>query len=80
MSMFVVSADTPGIEILRNVATMEDSDELDHGIHGYVRYNQVRVPLDAMLGGPGEGLPTGIGPQNVQTRAQGESEQNDGGH
>ena len=56
MSMLVVPAETPGIEILRNVATMDDCEELDEGIHGYVRYNQVRVPLDAMLGAPGEGF------------------------
>jgi acyl-CoA dehydrogenase len=56
MSMFIVPAETPGIEILRNVPTMEESEELDEGIHGYIRYNRVRVPLDAMLGGPGEGF------------------------
>ena len=56
MSMFVVPAETPGIEILRNVSTMDERDELDEGIHGYVRYDRVRVPLDAMLGGPGEGF------------------------
>ena len=56
MSMFVVPADTPGIEILRNVSTMDEPDVLDEGIHGYIRYNQVRVPLDAMLGNPGEGF------------------------
>jgi acyl-CoA dehydrogenase len=54
MSMLVVPAETPGIEILRNVATMDEED--GDGIHGYIRYNQVRVPLDAMLGGPGEGF------------------------
>jgi acyl-CoA dehydrogenase len=26
------------------------------GTEGYIRYNQVRVPLDAMLGAPGEGF------------------------
>jgi acyl-CoA dehydrogenase len=56
MSMFVVPAETPGIEIVRNVATMEDCEDLDEGIHGYVRYDQVQVPLDAMLGGPGQGF------------------------
>jgi acyl-CoA dehydrogenase len=56
MSMLVVPAETPGIEILRNVATMSESDEHDEGIHAYIRYNNVRVPLDAMLGGPGEGF------------------------
>jgi acyl-CoA dehydrogenase len=56
MSMFVVPAETPGINILRNVATMEDSEELDEGIHGYISYDHVRVPLDAMLGEPGQGF------------------------
>src|SRR3546814_10381134 len=56
MSMIVVPAETQGIEIIRNVAVLGERDDLDEGIHGYVRYNQVRVPLDAMLGGPGEGF------------------------
>ncbi len=56
MSMFVVPAETPGIEIRRNVATMAERDDLDEGIHGYIRYRQVRVPLDALLGAPGEGF------------------------
>lgn len=56
MSMFIVPSETEGIEILRNVATMSERDDLDEGTHGYIRYNQVRVPLDAMLGGPGEGF------------------------
>ncbi|GAB2857277.1 acyl-CoA dehydrogenase family protein [Nocardioides pacificus] len=56
MSMIVVPAETPGIEILRNVGTLGERDDLDEGIHGYVRYHQVRVPLDHMLGGPGGGF------------------------
>jgi acyl-CoA dehydrogenase len=56
MSMLIVPAETPGIEIIRSVATMAESDEHDEGTHGYIRYNQVRVPLDAMLGAPGEGF------------------------
>jgi acyl-CoA dehydrogenase len=56
MSMFVVPAETPGIEIQRNVATMAERDDLDEGIHGYIRYREVRVPADAMLGGPGQGF------------------------
>src|SRR5215217_9732023 len=56
MSMFVVPAETPGIEIKRNVATMAERDDLDEGIHGYVRYRLVRVPADAMLGSRGEGF------------------------
>lgn len=56
MSMFVVPADTPGIEIIRNVAVMGDREELDEGTHAYIRYNDVRVPADAILGGPGQGF------------------------
>ncbi|UPW08577.1 acyl-CoA dehydrogenase family protein [Gordonia terrae] len=56
MSMFVVPAETPGIEILRNVAVMPDREELDEGTHAYIRYHDVRVPADAILGGPGEGF------------------------
>ncbi len=56
MSMLVVPADTPGVELVRNVGTIGDDLAHDDGIHGYIRYNKVRVPADAMLGGPGEGF------------------------
>src|SRR3546814_2890467 len=52
MSMFIVPSETPGIEILRNVGGMNDHD--DEGHHAYIRYDKVRVPLDAMLGAPGQ--------------------------
>ncbi|MDB5968660.1 MAG: acyl-CoA dehydrogenase domain protein [Hydrocarboniphaga sp.] len=52
MSMLIVPAETPGINILRNVGGMNDSDEEGH--HAYIRYEKVRVPLDAMLGKRGE--------------------------
>lgn len=52
MSMFIVPAETPGIEILRNVGGMNDTEE--EGAHAYMRYDKVRVPLDALLGKPGE--------------------------
>ncbi|KAA1394274.1 acyl-CoA dehydrogenase family protein [Aeromicrobium ginsengisoli] len=55
MSMFIVPAETPGVEIVRNVATFVESRE-DEGTHAYVRYTGVRVPADHMLGGPGEGF------------------------
>ena len=55
MSMFIVPADTPGFEILRNVAIAGESDPED-GAQCHVRYNQVRVPLDHMLGNLGEGF------------------------
>jgi len=54
LSMFVVPSETPGIRIIRNVAGMNDRG--DEGAHGYVRYENVRVPADAMLGAPGEGF------------------------
>ena len=56
MSMFVVPAETPGIEILRDVCVMGDREELDEGTHAYIQYNDVRVPADAILGGPGQGF------------------------
>jgi acyl-CoA dehydrogenase len=52
MSMFVVPTDTAGIEIVRNPGVY--SEEPGEGNHAYVRYNDVRVPLDAMLGGEGQ--------------------------
>jgi acyl-CoA dehydrogenase len=55
MSMFIVPTDSPGFEILRKVAIAGESDPED-GAQCYVRYNKVRVPLDYMLGKPGEGF------------------------
>ncbi|MEQ9640334.1 MAG: acyl-CoA dehydrogenase family protein [Alphaproteobacteria bacterium] len=49
MSMFIVPADTPGLEIIRNVGIHEND-----GSHGYVRYKDVRVPADHMLGERGD--------------------------
>lgn len=54
--MFIVPADTPGIEIKRSVATGGERDDLDEGTHAYIRYHSVRVPGDAILGGPGQGF------------------------
>ena len=55
MSMFIVPAETPGIEILRNVAIAGEADPED-GHHAHIRYDRVRVPRDHMLGGVGEGF------------------------
>ena len=55
MSMFIVPAETPGIEILRNVAIAGEADPED-GHHAHIRYNRVRVPRNHMLGLPGEGF------------------------
>lgn len=56
MSMFIVPAETPGIINQRNVCTMDTVEKLDEGQHGYMRYDHVRLSLDAMLGAPGEGF------------------------
>jgi acyl-CoA dehydrogenase len=50
MSMFVLPAATPGIEILRNVGDISETV----ATHAYVRYTDVRVPADHMLGGQGQ--------------------------
>jgi acyl-CoA dehydrogenase len=47
MSMFIVPKETPGFAILRNMAVGLHEGE---GSHAYVRYEDVRVPRDAMLG------------------------------
>jgi acyl-CoA dehydrogenase len=52
MSMFLVPADTPGIEILRNLATYGEPDE--EGSHALIRYTDVRVPASAVLGKEGD--------------------------
>jgi acyl-CoA dehydrogenase len=50
MSMFIVPSETPGIEMIRNMPVGH------HGkpSHAYLRYNDVKVPKDAMLGGRGD--------------------------
>lgn len=55
MSMLIVDAKTPGLEIIRNVGIAGECAN-EEGGHAYIRYNKVRVPLDAMLGGPGQGF------------------------
>jgi len=50
MSMFIVPADTPGIEIVRNVGFLAEKQQ----VHAYLRFTGVRVPLDHMLGEPGQ--------------------------
>jgi acyl-CoA dehydrogenase len=52
MSMFIVPAETPGINIIRNVGLGMEED--GHGTHGYIRYEDVRVPADHLLGGEGQ--------------------------
>jgi acyl-CoA dehydrogenase len=53
MSMFVVPRETPGVEIVRNVGMYGHTGE---GTHAYMRYTDVRIPADHILGGRGEGF------------------------
>ena len=55
-SMFLVPTNTPGVEIVRNVGLGYESESDDHGSHAYVRYNNVRVPKENLLGPRGGGF------------------------
>ncbi len=57
-SMFIVPVDTPGVEIVRDVPNMEHPYERFGmlGGHTEVRYTDVRIPVDHLLGGEGEGF------------------------
>ncbi len=48
-SMLIVPADTPGVEIIRDVGLQSEKI----ASHAYMRYHNVRVPADHMLGGEG---------------------------
>lgn len=49
MSMFIVPAGTPGLNIIRNVGMADEP-----ATHAYLKFDEVRVPADHMLGEPGE--------------------------
>jgi acyl-CoA dehydrogenase len=51
MSMIIVPTDTPGVNIIRNVGIGTEPE--GRGSHGYIRYENVRVPADHMLGKEG---------------------------
>jgi acyl-CoA dehydrogenase len=57
-SMFIVPVDTPGVTIVRDVATMEHPYERygAYGGHAEILYEDVRVPADALLGARGAGF------------------------
>ncbi len=57
-SMFLVPADAPGVNILRDVGTMEHPHEefAKYGGHAEILYENVRVPRDALLGAQGAGF------------------------
>jgi len=52
MSMFIVPAGTPGLQIVRNVGLGGEPE--GSGTHAYLRFTGVRVPADHLLGGEGQ--------------------------
>jgi acyl-CoA dehydrogenase len=54
LSMFIVPTAAPGFEIIRNVANYGDLPGT--GTHAYVRYAEVRIPAENMLGERGGGF------------------------
>jgi acyl-CoA dehydrogenase len=52
MSMFLVPSDTPGVNIVRNVGLGGEAE--DEGSHALIHYEDVRVPVDGLLGGEGQ--------------------------
>ena len=56
--MFVVDADTPGVNIVRDVATMEHPYDSfgRYGNHAEIVYDDVRIPGEALLGMQGAGF------------------------
>jgi acyl-CoA dehydrogenase len=57
-SMFIVPADTPGVHVVRDVATMEHPAESfgKYGNHAEILYEDVHLPADALLGPRGAGF------------------------
>lgn len=57
-SMFLVPSDTPGVDVVRDIATMDEPNVVfgEFGSHSEVRYESVRVPADAIIGEVGEGF------------------------
>jgi len=51
ISTLIIPAGTPGLEVVRDIGYGNA-----HPTHAYVRYTDVRVPLDHMLGSPGQGF------------------------
>lgn len=60
-SMFLVDRETPGVEVVRNVhgidtPLQENYDVKGGGGHAYMRYTDVRVPEESLLGKEGSGF------------------------
>lgn len=57
-SQFIVPKDVPGLEVVREIPTIEDQSPApgDWDSHAVVKFSGVRVPDDAMLGDQGAGF------------------------
>jgi acyl-CoA dehydrogenase len=60
MSMFLVPSNTPGVEFVRHVGVSGwvegEIDGKPGGDHSYIRYNDVRIPRENILGEVGHGF------------------------
>ena len=54
-SMVLVPRDTPGLTVVRGMTVYGYPDD-DHGGHAEVLFENVRVPAENLIGGPGEGF------------------------
>jgi len=54
-SIIIVPRDTPGLEVVRNVA-VGLCEDIGEGVHGYLRFRNCRVPASSILGNPGQGF------------------------
>jgi acyl-CoA dehydrogenase len=52
MSMLLVPSDSPGIRVLQDIGHL--GQRFGGGVHAHVRYENVRVPADNLLGGEGK--------------------------
>jgi len=57
-SMIIVPTDTPGVDIVRDVATMAEPDTEfgRYGNHAEIYYRDVRVPYENLIGNEGDGF------------------------